>query len=663
MAKKQKRASRQSRPLAVAPVPRDLSNGLAEVAGLMLRKQWLDARTLLEALNHRYPNRIDILTNLVNANFELHDLQGYRNAGERLIMLDPHNAELALAMGGAYMETGYPMLALRAFRSYLERWPEHPRADDARQSEAELTSVVDQLLEHSPLQGEDALELTTLHEEARLRLETGDFQRGRQLAQTLLRRRPDFAPALNNFSMLAAAEGRLDEAIATAQRVLSSEPTNYHALANLVRFLCLSGRSDQAGSWAERLKAVETDNTDVWLKRAEGLSVMGDDQGVLDTFHAAEDRLKQPFDEPLLYHFAAVAAMRLGHTAEAKRLWRRALKAAPGFQPAQANLDDLDRPIGEQHAPWPFTLNEWTTEEMRKEIMAQFNPAARAGGKQVVARGMQRLLRKHPEFAGLVPVLLDRGDPPARELAFNIAVTSKTPELLAALRDFALGQRGPDQLRIAAAQAASRAGLIPQGVARLWIQGEWRETMLMDFEIHDEPIFHHSEQVTRLLTGGTQALRAGDSHAAERSLKQALELEPDAPDLLNNLAIAYELQGRTVEAHDLVREIHARHPDYSFPRLSLAQLALRDGKPEEAKALLEPLLTRRRFHLTEYSQLCRAFVDLMRAQKNHEGAQSWLNMWASVNPDDPALPAYRIRSGLAALKAPLSFLKGKRSKR
>ncbi len=665
MPRKHKRPSRQLRPLPMAPVPRDLSNGLAEVAGLMQQKQWADARTLLEALSHRYPNRLDILTDLVNANYELHDLRGYRNAGERLIMLDPHDADLALAMGGAYMETGYPMLALRAFRSYLERWPEHPRADDARRSEADLRSIVDQLLERSSLQDENALELTTLHEEARLRLETGDYQRGRQLAQMLLRRRPDFAPALNNLSLLAAAEGRLDEAIATAQRVLNSEPTNYHALANLVRFLCLSGRSDQASPWAERLKAVETDNSDVWLKQAEGLSFMGDDQGVLDAFHAAErhNRVKQPFDEALLYHFAAVATMRLGRTAEATRLWRRALKAAPGFNLAQANLDDLDRPVGEQHAPWPFTLNEWTTEKTRKEIMAQFSPPVPSGGEQVIARAMQRLLRKQPELTGLVPLLLNRGDPPGRELAFNLALTSNAPEMPAALRDFALGQRGPEQFRIKAAQVASRAGLIPQGAARLWIQGEWSEVMLMDFEINDEPLFRHSEQVAQLLIDGTRALRAGDSTAAEKYLKQALELEPEAPDLLNNLAIAYELQRRTVEAHDLVREIHARHPDYSFPRISLAQLAMRDGKLDEAKALLDPLLTRQRFHLTEYTQLCRAMVDLMLAQKNREGAQSWINMWASVNPDDPAIPAYRVRIGLAALKSPLSLLKGKRSKR
>jgi len=74
---------------------------------------------------------------------------------------------------------------------------------------------------------------------------------------------------------------------------------------------------------------------------------------------------------------------------------------------------------------------------------------------------LRRLAQQHPYLARVVPVLLDRGDPGARGVAFAMAVTVKSPELLAALRDFGLGQRGPDDMRNVAVQEAMRAGLIP----------------------------------------------------------------------------------------------------------------------------------------------------------------------------------------------------------
>jgi hypothetical protein len=84
---------------------------------------------------------------------------------------------------------------------------------------------------------------------------------------------------------------------------------------------------------------------------------------------------------------------------------------------------------------------------------------------------MTAFLQRHPEWVSLVPALLDRGDPLGRALALQISIATKPPELLAALRDFALGQRGPDSLRMRAAQVAVEGRLIPPGAIRFWVQG------------------------------------------------------------------------------------------------------------------------------------------------------------------------------------------------
>jgi len=138
-----------------------------------------------------------------------------------------------------------------------------------------------------------------------------------------------------------------------------------------------------------------------------------------------------------------------------------------------------------------------------------------------------------------------------------------------------------------------------------------------------------------------QALRDGDFIEAERLLKQALEIEPDQPDLLNNLAAAYDRQGRTVESRALLRQIHEQHPDYLFARMGLARLHVQNGQLAEARALLEPLWTKKRWHFSEYASFCGAQIELLLAEGNREAALSWLDMWADVNPDHPDLHRYR----------------------
>ena len=275
------------------------------------------------------------------------------------------------------------------------------------------------------------------------------------------------------------------------------------------------------------------------------------------------------------------------------------------------------------------------------ELATQSEAAARRGDEGAITRAVQRYLRQHPEFATLIPILLDRGDPEGRTFALMVAKMAETPEMLAALRDFALSQRGPDRMRTEAAQAATRAGLLPSGPVRMWVEGEWREVMALGFDIHGEDIHQHSPQVEEWMAAAVLALRSGDGNRAEALIRQALEVEPDAPDVLNNLAVAYEMQGRMAEAEALVVRNFERHPDYLFGRTSMAQLYVRDGKIEEAEALLEPLLTRQRFHHLEFAAFCNAQIELYRAQGKREGAESWLKMWAAVDPDNPAIARLR----------------------
>jgi predicted Zn-dependent protease len=198
-------------------------------------------------------------------------------------------------------------------------------------------------------------------------------------------------------------------------------------------------------------------------------------------------------------------------------------------------------------------------------------------------------------------------------------------------------------MRMEAAQVVSRAGLVPSGPVRMWVRGQWSEMLLLGFEIHEEAKGGHSRQVERWAIQAMEALHEGEGSRAEQLLKRALEEEPDAPDLQNNLASAYLLQDRYEESEALIREIHQRHPDYFFGRTNMAIQYVTQGKLDQAQALIQPLLSQRRLHRTEFAALCMAQIELLIAEGQQEAAGSWLKMWEGIDPDHPAIPEARRR--------------------
>jgi tetratricopeptide (TPR) repeat protein len=668
MAKKRKKKSYSTPKAANRPSQRLLVE-LEKAESLVRRKLWIEAGEALTKLDQRYPNRVEVLTNLSHVYYELHDALHYEAVCEQLFRIMPDDPDFALALAGAYVINGRPMLALQTFRRFSKRWPDHERADDVRQSLVDLEGGLDDFLADLGFSGPDGFELAVLHDEVRALLEQGEYRKVRQVAEQLLSRRPDFTPALNNLSLAYFAEGRIDQGIAAAQQVLALDANNFHALSNLTRYLCLKGRMSEAKEWAEQLKAVELEAVDVWIKKAEALSYLGDDQGVLDAFEGARRAgcLEPPSGKPVLYHLAAVAAMRLGQENEARRYWQRASKLAPGLESVRDNLADLRQPVGERHAPWAYNLANWVDEKVVRDLSAQLGSALRRGpeaGRQVA----RRYLRQHPELVGLTPALLDRGDPFGRELALRLALMARTPEMLAALHDFALSQRGPDAMRSKAARAVSEAKLLPSGPVRLWSRGEWQEVMLLGFELHSEPLGEHQPEVLQWLEEATLAMKQLDSDRAEHLLLRALAVEPDALDLLNNLAVTYELQGRTREAEALTRLVLERDPGNVFANARLSRLHLDRGEIDEAEALLEPLFSRQRFHFSEFSAFCNIRIELCIAQGEIEGARSWLDMWTSVDPEAPPIKYWRERLSEPGLlrrpfKQRMEGQKGKKKRR
>lgn len=427
-------------------------------------------------------------------------------------------------------------------------------------------------------------------------------------------------------------------------RIEAIEAQDHGALGDLGRSLFLDGRMAEARQVADQLKSIQPTFPDLWFEMARMFSYLGDDQAVVDAFRGAEaaGEIGEEGGDPFLYHLAAVASWRLGDEEQARRWWKTCIDLEPMFNLARLNLNDLDRPDGERNGAWAFAIQSLLRRDRINQMMTDIRKIL--GEKsEFSAASLKRFLKRNHETVHLIPYLLERGDPIGREFAVRLASHLATPELLAALRDFALGRYGADALRVKAAEAAVQAELLPRGHVKMWVAGRQQDVLLLGFEVHHQPLRHGSPEVEQLIAAGVNSLYQDDGAESEKLLKQALELAPDDPLVLNNLAAAYEAQGKSEAGEALLEETYRRFPDYLFARTNLAHSYARRGRIDEAEALVEPLLNIRRLHRSELASLCGAQIEIALARRNSQAAHDWFQMWMHADPDHWQQEQYRSR--------------------
>jgi tetratricopeptide (TPR) repeat protein len=379
------------------------------------------------------------------------------------------------------------------------------------------------------------------------------------------------------------------------------------------------------------------------------LSVLGDDQTVLDVHAQAEQEGFQLTDTRLarLHHMAGVAAYRLGDEARARALWARALKAEPSFALTRQCIDDLNQPPGERNGPWATWTESFIPYTLLLDLQRRCESASIAGRNSVVQAELERVLRDHPFLITTVPLLLDHGDPTGRELALRLAGTARTPEMLAALHDFALGQRGKEAQRLGAAFSLVGTGLLPSGEVRLWRGGDWRLVKLPAFEVTREALGQapFSPRAKKLYREGLEAMEAHQPERAEGLFRQALLEHPGERTLRFNLASVLEMQGRQEEAEDIYGELARQHPDYLHAVSHVARRQIKDGDLDQAEAMMTPFLDRPRFHAGDVNILAVVYVELARARKQPELAWYWIDLLEAVDPDNVNLPPLRTLAG------------------
>lgn len=629
------------------PLPRRLIEGLNQAETLLEQHRPAEARPLLAELDKRFPNRAEVLSMLVNACYDQNDLIDYEWAIYRLSRIERNHQDILTGLAGAYLLNNRLGLALRSFEDILRRWPTHPRGAELRKTIADLRTglptVISPALIPPGLSEAELLDLAAKHDEVRFFLTHAQLHQCKQTAEAVLKVCPGLIPVMNNLAIVHLIESNYPEARRLALAVLAIDAENVHALASLARIRFQEGDFDGVRELAERMTASSSRAVERWAKLAETYEMLGDDPGLVTLYARAEQsgELDESTETSVLLHLSAVALARGGNERQARKLWEKALRLSPFYDLPRKNLEDMDLPVGQRNGPWANHFSFWVPEQLMQEILRALNAPVKRKHSAEVENAMRKFLQDHPGLAALLPRMLARGDADTREFAIRMIKMAETPELIALLKEFALGELGADKLRTDAATFLSKNGHLPSGTHRMWIQGKWTDILLMDWEITDQPTADFKLPATKKLLGqALEALHAQDGKRAQALLEQALKLE-EAPSLFNNLAMSLEMQGQQQAARAILERLHARFPDYFFGICSKARLAIQQKNFEEARTLLNGLVQRKKLHVTEYNTLCETEIRFALATGKPDSAQAWLQMWERVDPENPHLDRYR----------------------
>ncbi len=647
----------------MSKIPVRLAEKINDLYDALDSERYTDAEELVLRLNKEYPMRIEPVGVLFDYCITTNKFTLFLDRGETALKRYPREDFLYAGMAQAYLQAGFPLLANRMAEKYLSFGKKTEYHESVREVKEILESKLEEIIKDSAMP-DAALDTHERLENVRYLYTTTQWDQAIKEAKKLIKQWPDCFPAYNNLSLSYWEKGNLEQAISTTEKALSREHDNIHAIANSIRFRVLNGAGeDEIEQLVQTLLSSEKRAWQKELKILESLAWLGRDRDIVrmvETFYggpeksvsvgrlvgrrtgSAKSRIDESaIDDPFIFHFAAAAFLRLGDEKTAESLWTTGLVKYPDFDLMESNLEDFYKREGGRNGPWYFPLSVY----LPGAAMDRLEKAIKTKDEESIRNAVRGISSSFPFSMYSVPILLDRGGPLGRFFALlllevNDEVFSRYKE---ELQRFALGRKGDDEMREKAVRLLQWKGLVPGEKVTMWLSGEKRTLETHNYEIIDEPMEKiQNPEAQELHEKGYYAIQEARYREAEEFLRKAHEVAPDTPTILNNLAISLERQGKKEEAYAIIHDIYKKFPDYSFAQIAIAREYIKKGETEKAVKLLEPLLDKKRFHISEYTALCVAQIDRSIKEKQIDAARKWLGMLEEVSPDHPAAEAYAL---------------------
>jgi tetratricopeptide (TPR) repeat protein len=421
----------------------------------------------------------------------------------------------------------------------------------------------------------------------------------------------------------------------------------------MVRFCSLTGRTQEAEEWADRAGKIKPTSPADHLAIIESAAFVDNHKLVLKLVQSFEG-YELPWTTSIggtAAVFAGTACAKTGDIDSAFDWWDRASGEADAE--GTRRREELERPESDRNEPWYFNLRGLLPARVT-ETFFQLVKSPEALGE--FHAWVPELLDIYPEMKEIAPYLLRSGDDEGRFFALAILESLNSKEHLPLVVKLLTESR----LRADRAQQAfrllQRHGTVTMPVSEPGAPALKKEKApetlrVNEYEISLEPTGDLPPEVQGLSDEAYELLYDDRPEEAEKLLRQALDIRDDIPSLRQNLAAAYEKQGKAEAAMQIIEQTHHQFPDYAFARCGEALRRFRlGGEVEDSLALLEPLMEQKRFHITEFSSLCHAMCTLLVGSERLDAAASWLDMWIKANPEDRRVKDFTALAAYSAMQ-------------
>ncbi|MCB1705051.1 MAG: PEP-CTERM system TPR-repeat protein PrsT [Halioglobus sp.] len=396
------------------------------------------------------------------------------------------------------------------------------------------------------------------HQLAALALEAGQPDAARGYYDTVLEHHRNHLATLVQLALLEATAGNEDRVVEHMERAMTAHPTALEPRLLLGRYYLATGKPERLSPLFATLDSRQRRSPKVMLLLA--LSQISDADNI-NAQYTLEELLRSTPETPQTHHLLAMAVAGTGDEAAARQSLQAALALDPEFLPARlalARMDLADRALDDlrQHLQVLLELAPTTPDVLQLQ-------AAMAAIEQ---RPTAAVAFSRQAFA-LAP-----GTHSALELAHYLSSAGDTGAANQLLLDWVTEHPSDQRVRLALAGQLQQSGRHREALAQY------------------EAALETDPRSVIALTRLSQALRDSAPEKALALAERASEFAPDAPEVLDSLAMAAYASGDYARAGVSVRRAIMKAPDNPAYRYHNALILVAQGNTNSAVAALEQLL-------------------------------------------------------------------------
>ncbi|NHZ97180.1 XrtA/PEP-CTERM system TPR-repeat protein PrsT [Massilia sp. CCM 8734] len=512
------------------------------------------------------------------------------------LVKNPSDADARLTLGLVYLDIGDAVSAEKELRKAIELGAPKDKAVPALAKVLMMQQQYQKVLDETGSATADA-DMLALRAEASAGL--GHADQAKDLYAQALAAKPGHVGALIGAARQALARKDLEEANRLADQVVASNPSDATAWMFKGDLLRAQAKGKEALAAYDQVIKLKPEHRSAHLERA----FVEIAEGKFDAAKADLEAARKISPNALMVSYAqALLDFTQGKHAAAKETLQKVLRVAPEHMPSVLMAGAVEHALGsmpqaEQH--------------LRKYLAAM--PEHRYARKLMVST-LLKMGQTTEALAQLTPMLESGKD--------DVQLLALAGEAYMQARDYAKATAYFEQ---ASALAPDAAGLRTSLALGKLATGDDARA-ISELEQSTKLDAKSPKAAVLLVMTELRLKRYDKALAAAKALEATQPLDPMVHNLKGGVYLG---MNDMVNARASFDKALALKPDYFPAAANLAQLALREKKPDLAKQQLVNFLTKDKKNVEAYY----ALTKLALAQGRNDEANQWLEKASSENPD------------------------------